>query len=195
LSRSRIADPVSLVVKKENIALRAGIEYIVAALQSLPAAPFRPQTEYHTHEGENMAQAKQGDTVRVHYTGKLEDGTVFDTSRERHPLQFTLGNGQVIAGFEQAVAGMKIGETKTTVIPVEQAYGPRRDDMVVTMSRENLPPNTALAVGQRIEITQADDQAFLATVTAVSEKNVTVDANHPLAGKALTFDLELVSIV
>ena len=142
-----------------------------------------------------MAQAKQGDTVRVHYTGKLEDGTVFDTSRERHPLQFTLGNGQVIAGFEQAVAGMKIGETKTTVIPVEQAYGPRRDDMVVTMSRENLPPNTALAVGQRIEITQADDQAFLATVTAVSEKNVTVDANHPLAGKALTFDLELVSIV
>jgi peptidylprolyl isomerase len=142
-----------------------------------------------------MAQAKQGDTVQVHYTGKLEDGTVFDTSRERHPLRFTLGNGQVIAGFEQAVVGMNVGETKTTVIPVEQAYGPRRDDMVVTMSRENLPPNTALAVGQRIEITQADDQAFLATVTSVSEANVTVDANHPLAGKALTFDLELVSIV
>ncbi len=142
-----------------------------------------------------MAQAKQGDTVQVHYTGKLEDGTVFDTSRERHPLRFTLGNGQVIAGFEQAVVGMNVGETKTTVIPVEQAYGPRRDDMVVTMSRENLPPNTALAVGQRIEITQADDQAFLATVTSVSEANVTVDANHPLAGKALTFDLELVGIV
>jgi FKBP-type peptidyl-prolyl cis-trans isomerase 2 len=142
-----------------------------------------------------MAQAKKGDTVRVHYTGKLEDGTVFDTSRNRHPLQFTIGNGQVIAGFEQAVAGMTIGESKTTVIPIEQAYGPRRDDMIVTVNRDQLPPGLNAAVGQRLEITQEDDQVMLVTVAGITESSITLDANHPLAGKALTFDLELVGIV
>ncbi len=142
-----------------------------------------------------MAPAKQGDIVQVHYTGKLEGGTVFDSSRSRHPLRFTLGEGQVIPGFEQAVAGMNVGDRKTTIIPVEQAYGPRRADLVVTMNRENLPPNTNVEVGQRLEITQADDRTFLVTVTAVSETGITVDANHPLAGKALTFDLELVGIL
>jgi FKBP-type peptidyl-prolyl cis-trans isomerase 2 len=142
-----------------------------------------------------MAQAKKGDTVRVHYTGKLEDGTVFDTSRNRHPLQFTIGNGQVIAGFEQAIAGMNIGESKTTVIPIEQAYGPRRDDMIVTVNRDQLPPDLNAAVGQRLEITQEDDQVMLVTVAGITESSITLDANHPLAGKALTFDLELVGIV
>jgi peptidylprolyl isomerase len=142
-----------------------------------------------------MAQAKKGDTVRVHYTGKLEDGTVFDTSRERHPLQFTLGNGQVITGFENAVAGMNVGESKTALIPVEQAYGPRRDDMIVTMKRDQLPPDLDVKVGQRLEMTQMDDQVILVTVTGVTESSITLDANHPLAGKALTFDLELIGIV
>jgi peptidylprolyl isomerase len=142
-----------------------------------------------------MAQAKKGDTVQVHYTGKLADGTVFDTSRERHPLQFTLGNGQVIAGFENAIAGMNIGESKTAVIPVEQGYGPRRDDMIVTVKRDTLPPGLTAKVGQRLEITQTDDQVLLVTVTGVSESSITIDANHPLAGKVLTFDLELVGIV
>ncbi len=142
-----------------------------------------------------MAQAKKGDTVQVHYTGKLEDGTVFDTSRERHPLQFTLGNGQVIAGFENAITGMNIGESKTTVIPVEQGYGPRRDDMIVTVMRDQLPPGLSAKVGQRLEITQADDQVMLVTVTGVTEASITLDANHPLAGKVLTFDLELMGIV
>jgi peptidylprolyl isomerase len=142
-----------------------------------------------------MAQAKKGDTVQVHYTGKLEDGTVFDTSRERHPLQFTLGNGQVIAGFENAITGMNIGESKTAVIPVEQGYGPRRDDMIVTIKRDTLPPDLTAKVGQRLEITQTDDQVMLVTVTGVSESSITIDANHPLAGKVLTFDLELVGIV
>jgi peptidylprolyl isomerase len=142
-----------------------------------------------------MAQAKKGDTVQVHYTGKLVDGTVFDTSRERHPLQFTLGNGQVIAGFENAIAGMNIGESKTAVIPVEQGYGPRRDDMIVTVKRDTLPPGLTAKVGQRLEITQTDDKVMLVTVTGVSESSITIDANHPLAGKVLTFDLELVGIV
>jgi peptidylprolyl isomerase len=142
-----------------------------------------------------MAQAKQGDTVRLHYTGKLQDGTVFDTSRERHPLQFTIGNGKVIAGFEQAVIGMIVGESRTSTIPVEQAYGPRRDDMIIKMNRNQLPPDMAPKVGQRLELTQTDDQSFLATVTEVTDATLTLDANHPLAGKELIFDLELISIV
>ncbi len=142
-----------------------------------------------------MAQAKKGDTVRVHYTGKLEDGTVFDTSRARHPLQFTLGNGQVIVGFESAITGMNVGESKTAVIPVDQAYGPRRDDMIVTIKRDQLPPDLPAKVGQRLEITQTNDQVMLVTVTDVTESSITLDSNHPLAGKALTFDIELIEIV
>jgi peptidylprolyl isomerase len=142
-----------------------------------------------------MAQAKQGDTVQLHYMGKLHDGTIFDTSRERYPLQFTIGNGQVIAGFEQAVIGMKIGELKTARIPMEQAYGPHRDDLVVTMDRSKLPPGLNPKIGQRLEITQVDDQTNLVTVTDATESTLTLDANHPLAGKELTFDIELINIV
>lgn len=142
-----------------------------------------------------MAQAKQGNTVQIHYTGTLDDGTVFDTSRERHPLRFTLGSGQVIAGFNQAVIGMNAGESRTTRVPVELAYGPRRDEMVVTMNRDQLPSDVIPRVGQRLELTQADDKVVLATVTDMTEATLTLDANHPLAGKALTFDIELIAIV
>lgn len=142
-----------------------------------------------------MAQAKQGDRVQVHYTGKLEDGTVFDTSRERRPLQFTIGKGQVIAGFEQAVAGMNIGESKTTVIPMEAAYGARRDDLVVTLDRKQFAPDLDPKVGQRLEVTQENDQIMLVTVAALTDTTITLDSNHPLCGKALTFDLQLVGIV
>lgn len=142
-----------------------------------------------------MAQAKQGDTVQVHYTGKLEDGTVFDTSRARRPLQFTIGNGAVIQGFELAVSGMNTGESKTVTIPVEQGYGPRRDDMIVTVQRDQLPPDVKPEIGQRLEMTQENDQVILVTVTDATEKTLTLDANHPLAGKKLTFELELVAIL
>jgi peptidylprolyl isomerase len=142
-----------------------------------------------------MTQAKQGDTVNVHYTGKLEDGTVFDTSRSRHPLQFTIGKGQVIAGFEQAIIGMNPGESKTMTVSVEQAYGQRRQDMIVTVQRDQLPPDLNPAVGQRLELTQADDQTVLVTVTAMNDTTLTLDANHPLAGKDLAFDIELLKIV
>ena len=142
-----------------------------------------------------MAQAKQGDTVNVHYTGKLQDGTVFDTSRSRRLLQFTIGKGQVIAGFEQAVIGMNTGESKTTTIPVDQAYGRRQDDMIVTLRRDQLPPDLNPEIGQRLELTQMDDQTILVTVTDKTDTTMTLDANHPLAGKELTFDIELVGIV
>jgi len=147
------------------------------------------------HKESIMTQAKQGDIVKIHYVGKLSDGTIFDTSRERHPLQFTIGKGQVIVGFEQAVIGMKIGETKTARIPMEQAYGPHREDMVVTMDRSKLPPDLNPRVGQRLEITQVDDQTSLVTVTEVMESALKLDANHPLAGKELTFDIELIGIL
>jgi len=142
-----------------------------------------------------MTQAKQGDTVNVHYTGKLGDGKVFDTSRERHPLRFTIGKGQVIAGFEQAVVGMNAGDSKRAVIPVDQAYGPRRDEMIVTVERSTMPPDLDPELGQRLELTQTDDSTMLVTVTAKTDSTLTLDANHPLAGKDLTFDIELVGVV
>ncbi len=142
-----------------------------------------------------MAQAKQGDTVQIHYTGKLGDGTVFDSSRGRRPLQFTIGKGAVIAGFEQAVVGMETGESKTTTIPVDQAYGARRDDMIVTVERSQLPAEVNPKVGQRLELTQEDDRTILVTVMDVTDSTMTLDANHPLAGKDLIFDLELVGIL
>ena len=142
-----------------------------------------------------MAQAKQGDTVKVNYTGKLSDGTIFDTSRSRHPLQFTLGKGQVISGFEQAIVGMNTGESKTSVIPVDLAYGPRKDEMIVTLERSQLPPDIHASVGQRLELTQENDQTILVTVADTTETTMTLDANHPLAGKELTFDIELMGIL
>jgi peptidylprolyl isomerase len=142
-----------------------------------------------------MTQAKQGDTVKVHYTGKLGDGTIFDTSRERQPLQFTIGKGQVIAGFEQAVVGMNTGESKTATIPMDQAYGPRRKDLVTTLERSQLPADLNPTAGQRLELTQMDDKNILVTVMAVTDTTMTLDANHPLSGIDLTFDIELVGIV
>lgn len=141
-----------------------------------------------------MPSAKSGDTVRVHYTGKLEDGTVFDSSADRDPLEFKLGEGQVIPGFEQAIAGMKPGESKTTTIPPEQAYGPRREDMVATIERAQLPDSLDPAVGQQLSVRQESGRQFRVMVTEVSETTVTIDANHRLAGKTLVFDLELVAV-
>lgn len=142
-----------------------------------------------------MAQAKQGDTVKVHYTGKLEDGTVFDSSENREPLQFTIGEGQIIPGFEDAVIGMSEGESKTTRVPSDAAYGPHREEMVVEVDRGQFPPNLSPEVGQQLQIRQPDGQAIIVTITEISPTSATLDANHPLAGKDLTFDIELVQVV
>jgi peptidylprolyl isomerase len=141
-----------------------------------------------------MAPARQGDTVLVNYTGKLIDGTIFDTSLDRAPMRFTVGQGKLIAGFEKAVVGMNAGEKKTVIIPFADAYGPRQDKAVVEMERKNLPAGFEPAVGQRLELTQEDDSTVLVTVVDMAESSITIDANHPLAGKDLTFDIELVSI-
>ena len=144
--------------------------------------------------GGAIQQAKIGDTVKVHYTGRLQDGTVFDTSVGSEPLEFTLGQGQVTPGFEQAVIGMQVGESKTVTIPVDQAYGPRRDDMVLEVERDKLPEDLEPQVGMQLQMNQGDGGIMIVTITEVSETTIKIDANHPLAGQDLTFDIELVEI-
>jgi peptidylprolyl isomerase len=141
-----------------------------------------------------MVEAKNGDTVTVHYTGRLKDGTVFDSSANRDPLEFTLGEGLLIPGFEQAVLGMSPGESKTAEVSADQAYGPHREEMVVEIDRQEFPPHFQPEVGQQLQIPQSEGQVARLIVTAVSEQKVTLDANHPLAGRDLTFDIQLVEI-
>ncbi|SRR5579883_1426268 len=141
-----------------------------------------------------MAQAKAGDTVKVHYTGKLDDGTVFDSSVDREPLEFTIGSGNIIPGFEQAVVGMSLGESKTEIIPTDQAYGPHLDEMVVVVDRQQMPEEIDPQVGQQLQIQQQNGQVLPVVITDVSGASVTLDANHPLAGEDLTFDIRLVEI-
>jgi len=142
-----------------------------------------------------MVQAKAGDMVRVHYTGKLDDGTVFDTSVDRDPLEFTIGEDQVIPGFDQGVGGMNVGESKTVRIPADEAYGLHREELLLSVDRNEMPPQLEPQVGQQLQVRQPDDQTFTVVVVEVSESKVTLDGNHPMAGKALTFDIQLVEIV
>jgi peptidylprolyl isomerase len=143
---------------------------------------------------EKMAQAKKGDTVKVHYTGKLEDGSEFDSSAGRNPLQFTLGGGKIIPGFEKAVLGMSPGESKTATIPADQAYGPHQEELVWDVDRERFPDNINPELGLQLEVRQADNQEVNVVVTGVSESSVRLDANHPLAGRDLIFDIQLMEI-
>ena len=140
------------------------------------------------------AVVTDGDTVKVHYTGRLTDGTVFDTSIGSDPLEFTLGQGQTIPGFEQAVIGMQVGETKTVTIPADQAYGPHREDMILEVSKDELSEDLDPEVGMQLQINQGDGGITIVTITEVSETTIRIDANHPLAGQDLTFNIELVDI-
>ena len=142
-----------------------------------------------------MAQAKYGDTVKVHYTGKLDDGTVFDASVNGDPLQFTIGSGQIIPGFEQAVVGMNPGESKTVKIPAEDAYGQRREDLVLEVEKSQLPEGLKPEVGLQLQSRQPDGRIVVLTIADMTESHVTLDANHPLAGKDLTFEIQLVEII
>ena len=143
---------------------------------------------------EDSAMANDGNTVKVHYTGTLEDGTVFDTSVEREPLEFTLGEGTLIPGFEEAVRGMQVGQSKTVTIPAEEAYGQHTDNLVMTIERTQLPEGLDPEVGQQLQMQQPNGRPTVIIITEVSEKTVTVDGNHPLAGEDLTFEIELVEI-
>ena len=142
-----------------------------------------------------MSAAKAGDTVRIHYTGTLEDGTQFDSSAGRDPLEFSLGSGQVIPGFDNAVDGMSTGEKKSVTIPAEDAYGERQDALVHEVPRSQLPEDIEPEQGMQLQAQHENGQVMRFVVLSVEEETITLDGNHPLAGKALNFDIELVEIV
>lgn len=146
-------------------------------------------------EIDEMPKAKNGDKVKVHYKGTLQDGTVFDTSEGRDPLEFTLGDGMVIPGFENAVVGLDAGETTTENIPSDEAYGPHRDEMVVSVPREHLPKDMNPEVGAQLHLQQPDGMVIPVLVKEIALESVTLDANHPLAGEDLTFEITLVEVV
>ncbi len=141
-----------------------------------------------------MSQVKEKDTVRVHYTGKLSDGQVFDSSLEREPLEFTLGEGMLIPGFEKAVIDMKVEEKKTVSIPKEEAYGEKIDDLFQKVDKAQLPEEIKPEVGMGLVSKNPDGSERQLRVAAVNDDHIIVDANHPLAGHDLVFDLELVEI-
>jgi FKBP-type peptidyl-prolyl cis-trans isomerase 2 len=142
-----------------------------------------------------MTQARQNDTVRIHFRAKLEDGTLFETSVNDNPIQFTIGEGDVINGLEKAVEGMKPGESKTVVLDPEAAYGPRSPQRVRRIERDNLPAQITPKVGQPLDIEDEEDGRIQGRITDVSLDSIEVDANHPLAGKNLIYDIRLVEIV
>ena len=141
-----------------------------------------------------MAQATKGNTVRIHYTGTLADGSQLDSSAGRDPLEFTLGDGMVIPGFDKAVDGMQVGDSKTFDIPADEAYGERREEMVMSVPRAEFPDHIDPQTGQQLQMQQGE-QTFVVTVSDVDDEAVVLDANHPLAGEDLTFTVELVEIV
>ena len=141
-----------------------------------------------------MTQAKDGDTVKIHYTGRLQDGSEFDSSSGHEPLQFSIGKGQVILGFEEAVTGMKVGEKKTVEIPCKKAYGEQDPSMVMVVDRQHVPAEINPEVGQRLEMGGPSGEIIVVNVIDVNDENITLDANPPLAGKDLTFDIELMEI-
>jgi peptidylprolyl isomerase len=146
-------------------------------------------------KGQNVPQAKSGDKVRVHYTGSLSDGQVFDSSSEREPLEFTVGAHQVVPGFEQAVLGMSRGENKTVHIPAAQAYGQRDNRLIIRVSKSQLPPGMTVKLNDQLQMRNGDGRVMNVTVAEITDKELVLDGNHFLAGKDLTFDIELVEIV
>ncbi len=141
-----------------------------------------------------MSAAKTGDTVRFHYTGTLSDGSQFDSSQGSNPMDATLGEGMLIAGFEAALIGMAIGDSKSFTVTAGEAYGERRPDLVQVLGRGMFPPEAAIEVGQTYEMMSHKGNLMPMTVVAIEQEDVTVDANHPLAGQALSFSIELVGI-
>lgn len=141
-----------------------------------------------------MAQAKNGDTVRMNYTGTLQDGTTFDSSEGRDPLEFVVGSGQIIPGLDAAIPGMAVGDTKTVQVPSDQAYGAVNESASQAVPRSQIPDNIPLDVGTQLQMQTPQGQVVQVTVTEVNDDEVTLDANHPLAGKDLTFAIEITGI-
>ncbi|MCB2218611.1 FKBP-type peptidyl-prolyl cis-trans isomerase [Desulfofustis glycolicus] len=141
-----------------------------------------------------MTVAVQGNTVKIHYTGTLDNGSVFDTSEGREPLEFTLGGGQVIAGFDEAVTGMAVGEKKSVKIPVDKAYGPRNEELVIAAPKEHVPADINPEVGQKLQMGGPNGEMVVVTVVEITDSHIMLDANPPLAGEDLNFDIELVTV-
>jgi peptidylprolyl isomerase len=142
-----------------------------------------------------MQQVKTGDTVRVHYHGRLENGDTFDKSEGKAPLEFKVGTGSVIKGFDNGVLDMTVGEKRTLNIPVEEAYGPKSDELIMEFPKANIPADLNPEVGMELQMSNPQGQVFPVRVAAVGVEFITLDANHPLAGEPLIFDIELVEIV
>lgn len=142
-----------------------------------------------------MAQVKSGDKIKVHYYGKLTTGETFDSSEGREPLEFEVGSGMVIKGFDDGVTGMTVGDKKTINIPYDEAYGPRNPEMVIEIPKDKFPKDMEIEVGIPIGMSDQQGQQFQVTIVEIKEEVVMLDANHPLAGQDLIFDLELVEIV
>jgi peptidylprolyl isomerase len=144
---------------------------------------------------EKMAQAKAGDTVRVHYEGQLSDGTIFDSSLEREPIEFILGQDTVIPGFEQAVIGMEVGESKDVSIPPEDGFGDYSEDLIVNIEKTILPPDINPELGMQLEVSSEEETPRVFTIADIAEDLITLDGNHPLAGKEIAFKIELLEIL
>jgi peptidylprolyl isomerase len=142
-----------------------------------------------------MANAKNGDRVRVHYTGKLDDGNIFDSSRDRDPLEFIIGENQVLKKFESSVEGLEVGETTSIHIPAEEAYGVRQENLVVQVPKQNLPEELTPEVGMKLQTQTKEGDIMVVKITEVAENEITIDANHELADKDLNFEIELVEII
>jgi peptidylprolyl isomerase len=142
-----------------------------------------------------MQQVKKGDKVKVHYHGHLDNGETFDKSEGREPLEFEVGSGMVIKGFDDGVTGMAVGDKKTVNIPFDEAYGPRNPDMIIEMPKERFPKDMEIEVGMPLGMSDGQGQQFQVVIMEIKEEVVMLDANHPLAGHDLTFDLELVEII
>jgi len=141
-----------------------------------------------------MTVAENGNTVKIHYKGKLNDGSIFDSSEGRDPLEFKLGGGQMIVGFEEAVSGMSVGEKKNVTIPVEKAYGPRNEELVISAPKEHVPENINPEVGQKLQMGGPNGEVVMVTVVEITDTHIMLDANPPLAGEELNFDIELVEV-
>ena len=142
-----------------------------------------------------MQQVKSGDTVKVHYHGRLTSGETFDSSEGRDPLEFEVGSGMVIKGFDEGVSGMKVGEKKTINIPFLEAYGPRQEEMLVEFPLNQFPPDLKPEIGMQLTMTTSEGHPVQVIIEEIKQEVVVLDANHPLAGKDLIFDLEIVEIV
>lgn len=142
-----------------------------------------------------MQKVKSGDKVKVHYHGRLTDGQTFDKSEGREPLEFEVGSGMVIKGFDDGVTGMSVGDKKTINIPFNEAYGPKNPDMIIDMPKDRFPKDIELEIGMPLAMSDGQGQQFEVIVTQLKEESVVLDANHPLAGQDLIFDLELIEIV